>query len=176
MHTVNYIFLCQFWYYIFQILTYFYVYGHGCFTFIYMCVHVETPGAYWGQKWVSDLWSWSHKWSWASMLVLGVEPSAPASERLSSVTGRVRNTYLKGPPGCFHSVCWVGCRGDFCCSQQTCSGLCGSLLGSVPSEFSFWSVCLGSTVFPSAWHRTVSSLYFAFHLPPVVGNTSVTVN
>lgn len=37
------------------------------------------------------------------MLVLGVEPSAPASERLSSVTGRVGNTYLKGPPGYFHS-------------------------------------------------------------------------
>lgn len=37
------------------------------------------------------------------MLVLGVELSAPVSERLRFVTGIVRNTYLKGPPGYFHS-------------------------------------------------------------------------
>lgn len=60
---------------------------------MYMYMSVLLAGAYRGQKWVSDLWSWSYKWLWAAVLVLGVELSAPTSERLSSITGIVRNTW-----------------------------------------------------------------------------------
>lgn len=107
MHTVNYIFLCQFWYYIFQILTYFYVYGHGCFTFIHInawCLLRSEVGVRSLELELQMVVSFDvGAWSWTQCsCVWEIAFCHRDSEKYLSE----RSSWV------FSLVCWVGWRGD----------------------------------------------------------------